>query len=103
LTNQPSRRRNDHLTANACPRHPRGRQECTRVPSPTVGPTPHPAPIAASPDAIYDAFRDPAVLMQWLPPVGMSGRVFDYDFRVGGCYRAGAERGPVLLSTTEWL
>jgi uncharacterized protein YndB with AHSA1/START domain len=43
--------------------------------------------IAASTNAIYDAFRDPAVLMQWLPPVGMSGRVLEYDFRVGGRYR----------------
>jgi len=41
---------------------------------------------AASPDRIYEAFRDPRSLMQWLPPAGMTGRALEYDFRVGGRY-----------------
>ncbi|MBN8610566.1 MAG: SRPBCC domain-containing protein [Deltaproteobacteria bacterium] len=43
--------------------------------------------LEASPEAIYGAFRDGDVLMQWLPPSGMSGKVLEYDFRVGGRYR----------------
>ena len=43
--------------------------------------------IAASPDTVYAAFADPNVLMAWLPPQGMRGRVLDYEFRVGGQYR----------------
>jgi uncharacterized protein YndB with AHSA1/START domain len=43
--------------------------------------------IAATPEAVYRAFADPAALMAWLPPEGMSGRVWEYDFREGGRYR----------------
>jgi uncharacterized protein YndB with AHSA1/START domain len=43
--------------------------------------------IAAQPDAIYRAFSDPDVLMAWLPPENMTGRVLEYDFREGGRYR----------------
>lgn len=43
--------------------------------------------IAASPDAVYAAFVDPDVLVEWLPPRGMTGRVLEYDFRPDGRYR----------------
>lgn len=57
--------------------------------------------IAASPAALYDAFMDPAVLVEWLPPGEMTGRIHAFDPTVGGGYRmslfypavpAGAER-----------
>jgi uncharacterized protein YndB with AHSA1/START domain len=43
--------------------------------------------IAATPEAIFAAFADPAVLLRWLPPETMTGRVLEYDFRPGGRYR----------------
>jgi uncharacterized protein YndB with AHSA1/START domain len=43
--------------------------------------------VAAQPDAVYRAFAAPGALMAWLPPGGMTGRVLEYDFRVGGRYR----------------
>jgi uncharacterized protein YndB with AHSA1/START domain len=43
--------------------------------------------VAARTDAVYAAFADPAALMRWLPPGGMTGRVLEYDFREGGRYR----------------
>ena len=43
--------------------------------------------IGARPDAIYQAFAQPASLMRWLPPSGMSGQVLEYDFSDGGHYR----------------
>jgi uncharacterized protein YndB with AHSA1/START domain len=35
---------------------------------------------------VYAAFAEPARLLQWLPPGCMTGRVTEYDFRVGGHY-----------------
>lgn len=43
--------------------------------------------VAAAPEAVYAAFADPAKLIRWLPPGTMTGRVLEYDFRVGGVYR----------------
>jgi len=43
--------------------------------------------IAAPPEAVYASFADPAKLIRWLPPGTMTGRVLEYDFRVGGRYR----------------
>ena len=43
--------------------------------------------IAAPPEAVYAAIADAAKLVQWLPPGTMTGRVLEYDFRVGGAYR----------------
>jgi uncharacterized protein YndB with AHSA1/START domain len=37
--------------------------------------------------AIYEAFLDPAALVSWLPPRGMTGRIFEFDAREGGSYR----------------
>lgn len=42
--------------------------------------------IRASPEAIYAAFVDPAALVAWLPPAGMTGRLHSFDARVGGGY-----------------
>ena len=43
--------------------------------------------IRASPESIYAAFLDPALLLQWLPPAGMTGRIHAFDARAGGGYR----------------
>ena len=43
--------------------------------------------INASADSIYHAFASAGSLMQWLPPLGMSGRALAYEFREGGRYR----------------
>ena len=43
--------------------------------------------IDASPEAIYDAFIDPAKLVAWLPPGEMTGKIHEFDARVGGGYR----------------
>jgi uncharacterized protein YndB with AHSA1/START domain len=43
--------------------------------------------IRATPEALYAAFMDPAVLVEWLPPAEMTGRIHAFDGRVGGGYR----------------
>lgn len=43
--------------------------------------------IGASAEAVYAAFADPAAWEQWLPPTGMTGKIQEFDFREGGCYR----------------
>ena len=43
--------------------------------------------VAAAPDTLYRAFVDPAALMAWLPPKGMSGRVLLFEPWDGGRYR----------------
>lgn len=43
--------------------------------------------IAASAEAIYRAFVDPAAWLKWLPPEGMTGRIDAFDARPGGRYR----------------
>jgi uncharacterized protein YndB with AHSA1/START domain len=43
--------------------------------------------IHASPDAIYRAFVDAKLLMAWLPPEGMSGRVLLFEPWERGRYR----------------
>lgn len=43
--------------------------------------------INAPAEEIYAAFADPAAWEEWLPPVGMTGRVGAFDFREGGRYR----------------
>jgi uncharacterized protein YndB with AHSA1/START domain len=42
--------------------------------------------IKASPEAIYQAFLDPAALAAWLAPGEMTGQVHHFDGRVGGGY-----------------
>jgi uncharacterized protein YndB with AHSA1/START domain len=43
--------------------------------------------IRARPAALYAAFLDPDALVAWLPPAGMTGRIHEFDGRVGGGYR----------------
>jgi uncharacterized protein YndB with AHSA1/START domain len=43
--------------------------------------------VAAPPDALYDAFVNPDVLLAWLPPARMTGELHAFDARVGGGYR----------------
>jgi uncharacterized protein YndB with AHSA1/START domain len=42
--------------------------------------------IAASPEALYAAFMDPAELLEWLPPSTMTGEIHAFDGVVGGGY-----------------
>jgi uncharacterized protein YndB with AHSA1/START domain len=43
--------------------------------------------INAAPRMLYDAFVDPAALIEWLPPGNMTGAMHEFDARVGGGYR----------------
>jgi uncharacterized protein YndB with AHSA1/START domain len=43
--------------------------------------------IKATPEAVYDAFMDPAILLQWLPPADMTGKLHAFDPRIGGGYQ----------------
>jgi uncharacterized protein YndB with AHSA1/START domain len=43
--------------------------------------------IKAEPEAVYAAFLDPAALVEWPPPGEMTGKIHDFDARVGGGYR----------------
>jgi uncharacterized protein YndB with AHSA1/START domain len=43
--------------------------------------------IRARPEALYEAFMDPAALVDWLPPGDMTGQIHEFDGRVGGGYR----------------
>src|SRR5215467_11050826 len=43
--------------------------------------------INAPPEALYDAFMDPVKLVAWLPPGEMTGKMHEFDPRVGGGYR----------------
>lgn len=43
--------------------------------------------ISASASRVYAAFVDPAALLEWLPPKGMTGRFTHFDPRPGGSYR----------------
>jgi uncharacterized protein YndB with AHSA1/START domain len=43
--------------------------------------------INARPEDVYKAFIDPAALVAWLPPGEMTGRIHEFDARVGGGYR----------------
>jgi uncharacterized protein YndB with AHSA1/START domain len=42
--------------------------------------------IHASPEKIYKAFTDPAALEVWQAPGNMTGKVHQFDLRVGGGY-----------------
>jgi uncharacterized protein YndB with AHSA1/START domain len=36
---------------------------------------------------VYEAFMNPAILIEWLPPGEMTGRIHEFDGRDGGGYR----------------
>jgi uncharacterized protein YndB with AHSA1/START domain len=40
--------------------------------------------IKAPPEKLYEAFMDPAALIAWLPPAEMTGKIHEFDARVGG-------------------
>jgi uncharacterized protein YndB with AHSA1/START domain len=43
--------------------------------------------INARPEDVYEAFIDPTALVAWLPPAEMTGKIHEFDARVGGGYR----------------
>ena len=43
--------------------------------------------IQARPEIVYAAVIDPAALVAWLPPGEMTGKIHEFDARVGGGYR----------------
>jgi uncharacterized protein YndB with AHSA1/START domain len=43
--------------------------------------------IPAPAEDVYAAFLDPQALLEWLPPADMTGRIHEFDGRVGGGYR----------------
>jgi uncharacterized protein YndB with AHSA1/START domain len=43
--------------------------------------------IRARPEDVYASFVDPAALLAWLPPAEMTGKMHEFDARVGGGYR----------------
>lgn len=43
--------------------------------------------VKASPDEAYQAFVDPRILVDWLPPAEMTGTIHDFRATVGGGYR----------------
>ena len=43
--------------------------------------------IKAPRESLYRAFTDPAALALWLPPGEMTGKVHEFDARLGGRYR----------------
>lgn len=43
--------------------------------------------IKARSEELYEAFMNPAALITWLPPAQMTGRIHEFDGRVGGGYR----------------
>jgi uncharacterized protein YndB with AHSA1/START domain len=43
--------------------------------------------LAAKPDKVYRAFLDADAMNRWLPPNGFTGKVHQFDARVGGKYK----------------
>ena len=42
--------------------------------------------IQADKETVFNAFTDPKALAYWLAPYGMTGKVHDFDMRIGGGY-----------------
>lgn len=42
---------------------------------------------AASPELVFRAQTDPAIVVQWLRPCDLTMRIEEWDARSGGCYR----------------
>lgn len=43
--------------------------------------------VKAPPEAVWAAFMEPAILIEWLPPADMTSKLHSFDGRVGGGYR----------------
>jgi uncharacterized protein YndB with AHSA1/START domain len=43
--------------------------------------------VRARPEELYAAFLDPGALVDWLPPGEMTGKIHEFDARVGGGYQ----------------
>ena len=43
--------------------------------------------LRATPERIYRAFLDPDAMAKWLPPNGFTGKVHQFDAKVGGGYQ----------------
>lgn len=43
--------------------------------------------INAAPSTLYQSFMDPDILVKWMPPPGMTGKIDYFDPQVGGSYR----------------
>jgi uncharacterized protein YndB with AHSA1/START domain len=56
------------------------------TPEPTGTSTRTTRVMRAKPEDVYAAFLDPAALVAWLPPAGMTGQIHAFDPRVGGGY-----------------
>lgn len=61
--------------------------------------------VRAPREAVYAALVDPALLVRWLPPDGMTGRFEHFDARPGGSYRLvltyGADSASVGKATSD--
>ena len=43
--------------------------------------------LKAPPERVYRAFTDPDAMAKWLPPNGFTGKVHQFDAKVGGSYK----------------
>lgn len=43
--------------------------------------------VGARPEELYEAFMNPATLVEWLPPGDMTGKIHAFDAKAGGGYR----------------
>jgi uncharacterized protein YndB with AHSA1/START domain len=43
--------------------------------------------LTARPEKVYRAFLDPDALVKWLPPDGFTGKVHQFEAKVGGTYK----------------
>jgi uncharacterized protein YndB with AHSA1/START domain len=62
-------------------------KETTMADAPSPASTRTSRVIKAPREALYRAFTDPKALAVWLSPEGMTGKVHEFDGRVGGGYR----------------
>lgn len=60
--------------------------------------------IKAPPQRIYEALIDPAAIVQWRPPKGMTAEIHAFDARPGGRFRMSfiyADRNPGMRGKTS--
>jgi uncharacterized protein YndB with AHSA1/START domain len=54
--------------------------------------------IDAPPAKLFAAFIDPTLLVAWLPPGEMTGKIHEFDPRIGGGYRMSLYYPPSVLA-----